>query len=97
MITTEEFITNQAKNRAHAASLLREPLELNGIDIVAGCTEYGIRLTYGIEKLASILNAEITTESEEDGDKWIKGEQRFEYEGTCFYETFLHFKEDAGV
>lgn len=98
MITVEEFIKNQAKERAFAASLLREPLEINGISIEAGSTKGGICVLYGIEKLAKMLEVDIITEVKEKRVGWVSGIRFFDYNGCRFYQSYYEPKgETANV
>ena len=87
-MTIREFITEQADIRAQAAKELTEPLEINGIEISAGCTKDGIELRGGIEKLADVLGTEILTQDEEltyDTGRF-KRTSSFIFNGTVFYE-----------
>ena len=95
MITVEEFIKNQAKERAHAASLLREPLEINGISIAAGSTKDGICVSYGIEILAKMLEVDVITEVKEKRVGWVSGIRYFNYNDCRFYQSFYEPKGET--
>lgn len=53
----KDFIKAQAKERAEAAAVLESKLYINGIEIEAGCTEFGIKVENGLELLNQILHS----------------------------------------
>lgn len=92
-----EFIKEQAEARAKAAQALIEPLEINGIEILAGCTEYGIRVAKGIEQLADILETDIKTAFEDccyDTSKQVE-HKYFIFNDTEFYSEKTVKKEST--
>ncbi len=93
-MTINEFIKEQAKVRAEAAQTLTEPLIINGIEIVAGCTEHGIQVSYGLEELAKILSCNIQTEDKDDryDNTAIHRMTYIDVNGTKFYHT-QHIKK----
>lgn len=63
-MNVKDFIIAQAAERADAAQVLREALEINGIIFKPGCTEEGISISGDIGALSAILGCELKTEIE---------------------------------
>lgn len=58
-MTANEFLIEEINRRAEAAKILREPIKINGVEILAGCNGTGITVFRGIEELAEIMMREI--------------------------------------
>lgn len=94
MSKIKNFIIEQCKDRAEAASPLMEELSINGIDIAAGCDKKGIAVNYGIEKLAAILQVPLQRKVElSDSGKYNTIIDCFEYCGVTFSCSRLVEKE----
>jgi len=95
-MTINEFIKEQVEERAEAAKKLSEPLEINGIQITAGCTSAGVVVDYGIEKLAERLGCDICVEYEEARyeSKYTNRIRYFVVAGTRFYTNDFITREE---
>ncbi len=98
-MTINEFINEQAEIRAKAAQALMEPLEINGIEIKAGCTEEGIEVEKGIGFLAKALGCEDDLQTTDEvyryDDSQIRRTISFCLNGTRFYKINYVKKEET--
>ena len=97
-MTIAEFVKEQVEARARAAATLKEPLEINGIEIKKGCSS-GIELKEGIEKLAKILGISTTAETTEGYENSLYNRVKisFEYLDVLFYQYNYVPKGDDDV
>lgn len=62
-MTVNEFIKEQANERARAAAVLENSLDINGICISAGSGSEGIFVTCGLERLADVMGLPIARDN----------------------------------
>lgn len=83
-MNVNDFIKLQVTERAKAAMVLAENVSINDVHISSGCSEEGVYVVLGLERLAEIMGLEIKREI--NGDK---GVCFVEVEGCRFYSPFV--------